>query len=307
VRISRLHLSAYGHFTNYSLDFGSEPGLHLIYGDNETGKSTTLRALSSVLFGYPHEVVDGFKHDAKDISIGVHLTAKDGRQLSSVRKRRGKNALINADGSALDESIVSSFVGGVSRDVFEKVFALNHHRLREHARSLLAEGGSLGFSLAEAGSGIAGLKAVLDRLRDERSALFLAGGSKPKLNQLITRLTELRKEARRRTVSPSEYKKRQIQIEEIEEALKGARDQQKTNAANVRRLERIARNLPLRVEHQALLRKIEELKSVPLLSSEVTQQRVKAQADRDAAEEDPERVNDFETPGVMRLASERFD
>src|SRR5450759_1883986 len=55
---------------------------------------------------------------------------------------------------------------------------------------------------AEAGSGIAGLKAVLDRLRDERSALFLAGGSKPKLNQLITRLTELRKEARRRTVSP---------------------------------------------------------------------------------------------------------
>jgi DMSO/TMAO reductase YedYZ molybdopterin-dependent catalytic subunit len=44
----------------------------------------------------------------------------------------------------------------------------------------------LGFSLAEAGSGIAGLKAVLDCLRDERSALFLPGGSKPKLNQLIT-------------------------------------------------------------------------------------------------------------------------
>jgi ABC-type hemin transport system ATPase subunit len=98
MRILSLHLRAYGHFTGYSLDFGAGPGLHLIYGHNEAGKSTTLRALSSVLFGYPHGVVDGFKHDAKDIAIGIDLLGSDGRALSFIRRRRGKHALTAADG-----------------------------------------------------------------------------------------------------------------------------------------------------------------------------------------------------------------
>src|SRR5260370_37457121 len=89
MRILSLHLRAYGHFTGYSLDFGAGPGLHLIYGHNEAGKSTTLRALSSVLIGYPHGVVDGFKHDAKDIAIGNDLLGSDGRALSSCSLRRG--------------------------------------------------------------------------------------------------------------------------------------------------------------------------------------------------------------------------
>src|SRR5215470_13507572 len=219
MRIAKLHLRAYGHFSGHSLDFGTEPGLHLIYGNNEAGKSTMLRALSSVLFGYPHEVVDGFKHDAKDIGIGIDLLASDGRRLTFVRKRRGKHALSAADGSALDEGMVESFLGGVSREVFEKVFALNHHRLHEHARALLADGGALGFSLAEAASGIAGLKAVLDKLKAERATLFLAGGSKPKLNKAIAEVVELRKDVRRRTVSPVEYRTREKRIEETDAEL----------------------------------------------------------------------------------------
>jgi uncharacterized protein YhaN len=291
VRITRLHLRAYGHFTDHSFDFGPEPRLHLVYGDNEAGKSTALRALSSVLFGYPHEVVDGFKHDAKDITIGAELIANDSSRLSFVRRRRGKNALVNADGTALDESTVAAFLSGASQEMFEKVFALDHHRLHEHARALLAEGGSLGFSLAEAGSGVVGLRSVLDGLRDERSVLFLAGGSKPKLNQLISKLADLNKEGRRRTVSPNEYKKRQNQIKEVEAALQEARDQKKVTQAKIGRLERIAKNLPLRAEHQALSRKIEELYSVPLLPPELTQPRIKAQTDRDTAEKDLNAAN----------------
>src|SRR5665213_3283687 len=104
MRISALHLLAYGHFTGRSLIFGTQPGLHVIYGDNEAGKSTTLRALSSVLFGYPHEVEDGYKHDAKDIALGAELVANDGQTLSFQRRRRGKNPLARADGTPLDDA-----------------------------------------------------------------------------------------------------------------------------------------------------------------------------------------------------------
>jgi uncharacterized protein YhaN len=286
MRILALHLRAYGHFTGYSLDFGAGPGLHLIYGHNEAGKSTTLRALSSVLFGYPHGVVDGFKHDAKDIAIGIDLLGSDGRALSFVRRRRGKHTLTAADGLVFDEGALASFLGGVSRDVFEKVFALDHHRLHEHAKALLADGGSLGFSLAEAGSGIAGLKAVLDKLKAERAALFLAGGSKPKLNHAIAEVVELRKNARRRRVSPIDYRTREKRIEEADAELHKMREQRRTIESNVVRLQRLRKNLPLRAEHRALTQRIEALDDVPILPPEFAQQRVKAQADLAAARED---------------------
>jgi uncharacterized protein YhaN len=286
MRILSLHLRAYGHFTGYSLEFGAGPGLHLIYGHNEAGKSTTLRALSSVLFGYPHEIVDGFKHDAKDIAIGIDLLGGDGRRLSFVRRRRGRRVLTAADGAALDDGTVESFLGGVSREVFERVFALDHRRLREHAKALLADGGSLGFSLAEAGSGIAGLKAVVDKLKAERAALFLAGGSKPKLNQAIAEVIELRKDARRRTVSPTDYRSRQKRIEEADAELREMRERRKSIESNIVRLERIAKNLPLRAEHRALTQRIEALDGVPILPREFAQQRVRAQADLEAAREE---------------------
>jgi uncharacterized protein YhaN len=286
MRILALHLRAYGHFTGYSLDFGAGPGLHLIYGHNEAGKSTTLRALSSVLFGYSHGVVDGFRHDAKDIAIGIDLLGSDGRALSFIRRRRGRHALTAADGSALDDGAVESFLGGVSRDVFEKVFALDHHRLHEHAKALLADGGSLGFSLAEAGSGIAGLKAVLDKLKAERAALFLAGGSKPKLNHAIAEVIELRKNARRRTVSPADYRVREKRIEEADADLRKMREQRKTIESDIVRLQRIGKNLPLRAEHRALTQRIEALDDVPILPPEFAKQRIKAQADLEAARED---------------------
>jgi uncharacterized protein YhaN len=286
MRILALHLRAYGHFTSYSLEFGAGPGLHLIYGHNEAGKSTTLRALSSVLFGYPHEIVDGFRHDAKDIAIGIDLLAGDGRRLSFVRRRRGRRVLTALDGSVLDGGTVESFLGGVSREVFERVFALDHHRLHQHAKALLADGGSLGFSLAEAGSGIAGLKAAVDKLKAERAHLFLAGGSKPKLNQAIAELIELRKDARRRTVSPADYRTREKRIEEADAELRVMRERRTSIESNIIRLERIAKNLPLRAEHLALMQRIEALDDVAIVPGEFTHHRVKAQADLEAARED---------------------
>ena len=285
MRISALHLQAYGHFTAKSLIFGGAPGLHIIYGDNEAGKSTTLRALSSVLFGYPHAVTDDFKHDAKDIVLGAELMTKDGQTLSFLRKRRGKSALARLDGSSLDEAVVAKILGNTTKDIFERVFALDHHRLHEHAVALLSEGGSLGFTLAAAGSGLSGLKATLDKLKAERSSLFLPGGSKPKLNQRIGQLIELRKEVRRRAVSPAEYKKRQKENDEIDGALVEQRAKDRGLEAELRKLERIARQLPLRAQHDAASSKLAALSEVPILDPDAVQKRTKAETDRLSADE----------------------
>ena len=126
MRIVALRMLAYGPFTNRSLEFGGQPGFHLIYGENEAGKSTTLRAVSSVLFGYPHEVVDSHKHDAKDILLAAELVGNNGKSLSFQRRRRGKNALADLSGAALEEITIAQLLGGAPREMFESVFALDH-------------------------------------------------------------------------------------------------------------------------------------------------------------------------------------
>ncbi|SPD75411.1 hypothetical protein PITCH_A580014 [uncultured Desulfobacterium sp.] len=59
MRIKKLDLRAFGPFTDNVLDFSSEyPGLHIVYGLNEAGKSSALRALDSFFFGMPDRTND---------------------------------------------------------------------------------------------------------------------------------------------------------------------------------------------------------------------------------------------------------
>ena len=61
MKINRLQLIAYGPFSGTTLDFSNhQVGFHLMYGPNEAGKSTALRALRNVLFGIPVRTPDSF-------------------------------------------------------------------------------------------------------------------------------------------------------------------------------------------------------------------------------------------------------
>ena len=54
MKILELALHAFGPFTDAVLDLSAgQEGLHLIYGPNEAGKSSALRALRQALFGIP--------------------------------------------------------------------------------------------------------------------------------------------------------------------------------------------------------------------------------------------------------------
>ncbi|MHB1185456.1 MAG: AAA family ATPase, partial [Desulfobulbia bacterium] len=68
MRIARLELKAFGPFTDRTLELG--PGLHIVYGPNEAGKSSTLRALKAWLFGFDHQTPDNFLHANDQLLVG---------------------------------------------------------------------------------------------------------------------------------------------------------------------------------------------------------------------------------------------
>lgn len=54
MRFANLSLERYGHFEDCTLSFrNGQPDLHIIYGANEAGKTTSLAAVSDLLFGFP--------------------------------------------------------------------------------------------------------------------------------------------------------------------------------------------------------------------------------------------------------------
>src|SRR4051812_47784447 len=107
MKILRLDLRAFGPFQDVALDLsGGDQGLHVIYGPNEAGKSTALRALRQMLFGIPMRTNDHFLvGQYEKLRAGGTLRHTDGSELAFLR-RKGKNNLLQSpdDERPLDDS-----------------------------------------------------------------------------------------------------------------------------------------------------------------------------------------------------------
>jgi uncharacterized protein YhaN len=83
MKIQKLEIQAFGPFTDKLLEFNSsQGGLHIVYGPNEAGKSSSLRALKALLFGISSRTSDNFLHDNKALRIAGLLCNHNGQELS---------------------------------------------------------------------------------------------------------------------------------------------------------------------------------------------------------------------------------
>jgi len=88
MRILELHLRAIGPFTDLSLDLSAgDNGLHIIYGPNEAGKSSALRALSCLFFGFPTQLDDNFLHPYSSLRVGARICNDQNEQLEFLRRK----------------------------------------------------------------------------------------------------------------------------------------------------------------------------------------------------------------------------
>src|ERR1044072_3382148 len=101
MRIAKLDLLAYGPFRGLSLDL-SAPGMHLVFGRNEAGKSTTLRAITGLLYGTERLTRDAHVHKATDLRIGGTVVGEDGEVVRLVRRKGNANTLLDDQGQPID-------------------------------------------------------------------------------------------------------------------------------------------------------------------------------------------------------------
>ena len=142
----KLDLLAYGLFTDYTIDFREGENLNIVYGQNETGKSTALRAIRSLLFGIDHRTKDNYVHST-NMRVGGSLRHSDGTILNFQRRKGRKDTFLDMEGVPIDESLLQKFLPGLNKEQFSRRFGIDHDALVFGAEEILKGGGELGQSL----------------------------------------------------------------------------------------------------------------------------------------------------------------
>ena len=104
MRLQRLGLEFFGHFTDKWLDFGDRPDggsdFHLVYGSNEAGKTTVMEGYLRLLYGFRHIEPYDFKHKRPNLKVSATLMLEDGiRKFTRLPSRN--NSLVDQSGTTL--------------------------------------------------------------------------------------------------------------------------------------------------------------------------------------------------------------
>ena len=206
MRIGRLDLTRYGRFSDYRLDFGEAPpggsDFHIVFGLNETGKSTTAAAILDLLFGIDKQSAYGAAkgrasvpnwHPYNAMRIGARLEL-GGRAYEVARLKRDKNSLVDANDRPLDESLLAAELAGVDRQSFHMMFSLDDESLERGGEAILASRGDLGQLLFSASAGLAEISDRLESLRKKADEFYRPRASTTELAEWKRELDTLKHE-----------------------------------------------------------------------------------------------------------------
>ncbi len=274
MRLERLELARYGAFDALSLDL-SRPGvLHVIYGQNEAGKSTTRRAIGDLLYGIAS---DTYSPAPEELSATGTLSA-DGVPSVTVTRRKGrKNTLVYPGGAPCPEGVLAPFVGTIDRATFEIMFGLDHDSLRVGGEAILRGEGDIGETLFEAGSGLVHVTELGKALRAAHEEIYAPRAVKRRLNVAIAQVKKQQQAVRQAILTTDAYQDQERGVIDAQAKI-AALDAERTSLeAELARKKRVAQVLPLLAERTRWLERERALGDVVLLPHEAAQERVAAE------------------------------
>lgn len=220
MRLHGWHIDGFGVHHDHRVD-DLPPGLSVITGPNESGKTTLQHFLSGVLFGFPnanrpdrHPPVNGGNYGGR-----LFVTDDAGRAITIHRGARKSSLRLTTESGDLDPTELADLVGGASKDLFQSVFAvhladlaelkaLTADQVRERvfsagivgagktAEQALADlSGARDMLLRPSGRGAFLLKSLNEDLAAARSQLALARAEAQQLPALLQELAALDTEA----------------------------------------------------------------------------------------------------------------
>ncbi|WP_299478126.1 AAA family ATPase [uncultured Roseibium sp.] len=196
MRLNRLDLIRYGRFDGAQIMLPEpatgQPDVTVIYGPNESGKSTAFNGLLELLFGmkagaHPY----AYKFERNDLLVGAELNIP-GRG-ATVLRRNGKRtqSLLDYQGRPVEDAILSSALHGLRLDDYVERFSLNDKGLREGGERIAGAKGDLGQLLHAGVSGLTNMATTLEAMTARSDLFHKKGGRNTALKSGKERLKEI--------------------------------------------------------------------------------------------------------------------
>jgi len=266
MKIKKLHLKAFGPFSDFEVDLDAPPGaVNVVFGQNEAGKSSALRALEGLCFGIPDRTTDDHIHNYDQMRVGATLRLADGSEGTFIRRKGKKNTLSDAAGPIPDEAF-ERYLCGVSKSGFEALFCLSYKRLNEGSDSILEEGGELGKLLFEARSDLS-LRSLQSTLSDRMATLYRGTArSSATIDDALKTFDSERRVVRKGDLA--EYKALEKKVADLKSQAATTEDELNQARTNRHRLDRLNSAIPTVRRLKKALADLESLGEVPNLNSE---------------------------------------
>lgn len=205
MRVERLSLDRFGHFTDKVFDFGPRPAgtpdFHIVHGPNEAGKTTTMEGWLRLLYGYARGEPYGFLHQREALSVSAQLDIDGASRV--FRRLPRKNLLQDASGATLPEAALSGALMGVDADAYRSLFCLDDATIESGGEEIVRARGDIGRLLFSAAAGVGDLTALLDGLRAEADGLYRRSAPSTRFHTQKKALKETEAEIRARDVTHS--------------------------------------------------------------------------------------------------------
>ncbi len=266
MRLTGIYIDGFGLFHNLKIE-GLTPELTLFLGMNESGKSTLLGFLRSVLFGFP----DGRSNENlyPPLTGGQHggnltLLTDDQHRYVVERypgPRGGKVDVLKPDQTRGGKEFLSRLLGMANRTLFKNIYAFSLSELQEF-ETLNTE--SVREALYSAGAGIdpsrlAKLKTGLEKKEGE---LYKPGGTKPRINAILSRLNAISKEKKAPLGSIEEYDRIKTQVSHLEKQIRALGERKIEGSVQLKRTEQWINIWPEWVSFSLAKQKLEELEII---------------------------------------------
>ena len=207
MKIENMHIDGFGVW--YDKTWGPlEPGLNVFHGPNETGKSTLMVFIRSMLFGFEKR---GSTRRYEPLKGGVHggwLDLIVGDTRLRVERKPGRHVrgtvTVYAGDAASDETALERLLSGTTKTLYHNVFAFGleeleqFHTLQENEIATHISGAGLGIGASRWAS-------VQKDLEDRQGALFLPRGQNSTINVAFKELEAVRDDLERTEHQPQDY------------------------------------------------------------------------------------------------------
>lgn len=249
MKFRELCIEKYGSCQSLRLQFPASPGLVVIYGPNEAGKSTCLSAISDLLFGIPKQSLHGQLFGNELMRISATMERSSG-ELLTLRRRKGQSkTLTDETGKLVDEQRLAALLGSTDRAKFAALFGLNHESLREGGKRLLTAEGDIGRLIVEAGGGLRALVDKLSTLDRQASQLFAPRKSADRaFYQSLAAFESAERAVREGLRTREDYEQANSEYESAKRALAQCKQAQRELRERKLEQERLIRIVPMLAE-----------------------------------------------------------